>query len=451
MALVRGDHLLTTAYRCATRTGSPHFVERFAMAVERTVAGEIAHGRAAGRFLDLAEYHAIARGKAGELLGCALSVAPTILAPARTTEFHELGAGFGVVYQMLDDLLDLCPSTDTGKPALSDFAQRHWTWPRAVGAVEREAASIGESSDSGQTPSGALLDRVPRDGELRAFFARHSRSFSFATLFFSSADSAGVARVYAFCRCTDDLADAPELDAAHSSALLNEWLTLSRRAYAGHTTGIGFLDRVMSEMAAAGVPFVYVEELVEGMRMDLLGDRYASLADLRRYTYRVASVVGLWISELFDVRDPDTLRRAEAMGHAMQLTNIIRDVGEDLRAGRRYLPADLMRRHGVSAESLAAATVPPAGCAALMEELIAAADAAYRVGFAGIPRLPRSLRLPVGVAAHVYRGILAEVRRLGYDNLGQRAHTSAGRKLLLAARALHRCWQGVPDGSRREC
>jgi 15-cis-phytoene synthase len=517
IALVQGDHLLTTAYRCATRTHSPLFVELFARSVERTVAGEIRQGRAAGTFLTEAEYEAIARGKAGELLGCALAVAPALLAPARTAEFHDLGSRFGVVYQMLDDLLDLCPSTDTGKPALSDYAQRHWTWPlaalqvdgfamdpreivralhsdasgaapiqgcvarltsavesleaalsqrlgggeiligllqdwrsRGIAAVEREAREIREGGERWQAPSGSLLARVPDEAELPSYFARHSRSFSFATRFFSSEDSARVARVYAFCRCTDDLADEPGLSGAESAALLDEWLTLSRRAYAGHPSGISFLDRVMTEMSAARVPFRYVEELVEGMRMDLRGERYASLGELRRYTYRVASVVGLWISELFDVRDRETLRRAEAMGHAMQLTNIIRDVGEDLRAGRCYLPADLMRRHGISEQALLRDGPLPAGYPALVEELIAAAEAAYRVGFEGIRHLPRSLRMPVGVAAHVYRGILREVRLLEHDNVRHRARTSTARKLMLATRALMTSaapWRRGPAGA----
>jgi 15-cis-phytoene synthase len=172
------------------------------------------------------------------------------------------------------------------------------------------------------------------------------------------------------------------------------------------------------------------------MRMDLQGRRYGSLSELRVYTYRVASVVGLWISELFGVHDPATLQRAAAMGHAMQLTNIIRDVGEDLRAGRCYLPGDLMLRYGLDEAELRVANRMPDGYAGLVEEMISATEASYRVGFEGISELPRTLRLPVAVAARVYRGILEEVRRNEYDNLNHRARTSGPRKLALAGQAL---------------
>jgi 15-cis-phytoene synthase len=515
-ALVQGDHLLTTAYRCATRTESPLFMELFARAVERTVAGEIAQARAAGRILTMAQYETITRGKAGELLGCALAIAPALLAPSRAAEFREMGCRFGVVYQMLDDLLDLSPSTDTGKPNLGDYAQRHWTWPlaeigaadfgqnpaeivralhtdagngpaierclatfsaaaaaleealcnrlgrcellvglleewreRAAAAVERERAALLIGEGSWVSPSPGLVARVPQEAEVHSYLARHSRSFSFATRFFSSEDGARVARVYAYCRCTDDLADEPGADPLTTSALLDEWLTLSRRAYQGRSSGIAFLDRVMAEMASARVPFRYAEELIEGMRMDVRGERYHSLSELRIYTYRVASVVGLWISELFDVRDPATLQRAEAMGHAMQLTNIIRDVGEDLRSGRCYIPTELLLRHGIEEDGLAGSAGLPPGYAALVEELIAVAETAYRSGFEGIPALPRALRLPVSVAAHVYRGILHEVRALGYDNLANRARTSPPRKALLAARAMLSSglpWSAMGDG-----
>ena len=505
-ALVQGDHLLTTAYRCATRTHSPLFVELFALAVERTVAGEMEQARVSGRILSMEEYDRIAAGKAGELLGCALALAPALLSPARTAAYRELGCRFGVVYQMLDDLLDLSPSTDTGKPALSDYAQGHWTWPlaairvpafgrdpgeivrelhrgeigdapideclrtlsdaitglersleerlgscelliglleswrdRARSAVERERTATRGGSPAarpGDTPSPDLLSRVPPGSEVHAYIARHSRSFAFATRFFSRADRERVARVYAYCRCTDDIADEPGADPRRVASLLDEWLHLSRRAYQGDATGIDFLDRVMREMAEASVPFRYAEELVEGMRMDARGDRFASLEELKTYTYRVASVVGLWISELFGVRDPATLRRAEAMGHAMQLTNIIRDVGEDLRAGRCYIPTELLRRHGLTEDSLRAAVDMPSGYPALVEEMIMAAEASYRVGFGGIAALPRELRMPVSVASFVYRGILGEVRALGHDNLSQRARTSGPRKVMLAVRAI---------------
>jgi phytoene synthase len=498
-ALVRGDHLLTTAYRYAARTRSILFVETFARAVERTVAGELAQARATGRILDLDEYLAIVRGKSGELIGCALSLAPSLMMPGLACEYQEIGCRIGVAYQMLDDLLDLSPNADTGKPALSDYAQKHWTWPLEVIGIDNfdqdiEALMKRLHASSNGAPSAAqvcvsrferaiatvsadsrevlgdnaiiacLLERwctAAREAIERergafqptaralankalherasvltneiAYLSKNSRSFRFAARFFPRPMEDRIARVYAYCRFTDDIVDDAE-NADQASEMLDEWMRISYAAYLGQTSGIPLLDRVMSEMAAADVPFRYAEELAEGMRMDLRGERYASMSDLRVYTRRVASVVGFWVSELFGVRDPAVLSRADAMGHAMQLTNILRDVGEDLRAGRCYLPADMMERHGVAESDLEAGT--SSGYRDLIIEMSRIAEDAFEEGLEGLPHLPLPLRIPVSIAAYVYRGILDEIRANDYDNLTRRAGTSSTRKLILMARAL---------------
>ncbi|HET7231050.1 MAG TPA: polyprenyl synthetase family protein, partial [Longimicrobium sp.] len=121
-ALVAGDHLLSWAYRLAARTGSLAYAELFAEAVERTIAGEIAQGRATGRILDPDEYERIALDKAGALLGCALAAAPAVRGRDDVRAFYDLGRSLGLLYQRLDDLLDYCPLTETGKPPLGDYA-----------------------------------------------------------------------------------------------------------------------------------------------------------------------------------------------------------------------------------------------------------------------------------------------------------------------------------------
>lgn len=505
-ALVQGDHLLTSAYCLATLTGSLSFVGAFARAVERTVAGEIAQGRSMGEALDFARYREIAMGKAGELLGCALATSALIGGRDEAPALVELGRKLGLLYQMLDDLLDYCPEADTGKPPLGDYRQRRWTWPllelpgvgfgsdaagvvarlatpgpggsplrrclrrlereadelrlalegalgpspvlaallddwlgRARAAVAAQEAAAPRAPETGRaSPSRALRERLPEAASLADFFGRNSRSFQFAARLFPAEDRERVARVYAFCRVTDDLVDRPgEGDA---EAMLDEWVELSRRAYRGELSGIAFLDAVMGDAARAGVPLTYAEELAEGMRMDLRGRSYASLDELREYTFRVASVVGLWLTELFGVRDPWALERAAALGHAMQLTNILRDVGEDARRGRVYLPLDLLDRHGLSpavVRRMAAGHAPmPAAYPELTEELLRTAEADYREAFAAIPCLPTAAQPPVAVAAFVYRGIHEEIRRRGYDNLRFRARTSATTKLRLASQAL---------------
>ena len=187
--------------------------------------------------------------------------------------------------------------------------------------------------------------------------------------------------------------------------------------------------------------------------MDLTNPRYRSLEELRVYSYRVASVVGGWLTELFEVRDPWVLERAFALGHAMQLTNILRDVGEDLRMGRLYLPEDLMARYGVDRALLRAKAEngSPAfsGYRRLIDELMAEAEADYEKALEGIPYLPRFFRAPVAIAANVYRGIHREILRNDYDNLGRRASTSLPRKMLLGVQGLWRLRRS-PTGIRSE-
>ncbi|HVZ77914.1 MAG TPA: phytoene/squalene synthase family protein [Gemmatimonadaceae bacterium] len=285
----------------------------------------------------------------------------------------------------------------------------------------------------------ALALRLPADGDAMRHLARNSRSFRLATRFLPLAESEKVARVYAFCRVTDDLADQPDPD-RRPEEMLDEWLSLSQHAYEGGVTGLALLDRTMREMADAGVPFTYVEQLVAGMRMDLRGTRYVLMTELQTYTYRVASVVGLWITELSGMHDRQVLAHASRMGHAMQLTNILRDVGEDWALGRLYLPAEVLHRYGLDARAIGAMYEGRREIddmyRALTEHLMDVASAEYRAAFPWITELPPFLQRSVAIAARVYEGIHDAIRRNAYDNLHRRAVTTPDQKLLLVARAL---------------
>ena len=505
-ALVHGDHLLTASYRLAAETASLNFVSLFAQSVERTVAGEISQARAIDRQLTFAEYQSIAASKSGELLGASLALSAALHDHSRIEHRARLGRQLGLLYQMLDDLLDYCPSVDTGKPALGDFNQRRWTWPlvevdgfsfdepcadvvtrfhspvagltpirRCAERIEAEAeqlkaqlaeefggADVGQSlieswvcraRDAAETeekkrtstlvaraahPGHALRSRLPASDDVVSYLAHNSRSFRFASRFFPQSEMESVAHVYAFCRVTDDLVD--QSAASDAQELLDEWMHLARLAYDGHSTGIRFLDRTMREMNSRSVTFDYAAELAEGMRMDLRGEQYETMTDLRRYTYRVASVVGLWLTELAGVRSKATLQHAEALGHAMQLTNILRDVGEDARNGRLYLPAETMHAHNVSADAVLLAAKNrrpmPSNFPMLMQSLMDVADRDYSYALRGVHDLPHSFQKPVAVAAYVYRGIHAEIQSNRYDTLTRRAVTSSATKAILAARAI---------------
>lgn len=522
-ALVRGDHLLTTAYRLAAETGSVTFVRMFARSVERTVAGELRQARSAGERLTEAEYHEIVAEKSGELLGCALAAGAAVRGDASAAAFYDLGRRLGVCYQMLDDLVDYCPDHDSGKPALQDYRNRHWTWPlwecdvsgfelepdevvsllhtagvdgslsparRCMVRLDGELSALArdfEAVAGSGAPVPALLAEwrsmaraavegsarvaapvrpearvtvrrpgmtLPDEASWNRSLGRHARSFSFASLWFPRRERRRVADVYAFCRFTDDLVDhADGVDAGALHGRLDEWLALAREAWEGRSSGLPSLDRVMRDAAESGVPFRVVEDLVEGMRMDLRVSEYASLAELRIYTHRVAGVVGVWLTHLFGVQSPRVLDRASLLGHAMQVTNILRDVGEDIDRGRVYLPRDLMMRHGVTVADLHAMRrtgEPVPGWASLLEAQMRHADDAYASALEALPSLPGFFRRPVAVAARVYQGIHDEIRANGYDNLTRRAHTSGRRKAVLALRALidPRVWRRRKDAAR---
>ena len=143
-ALVLGDHYLTAAYRVAAGAGAPTYLEQFIIAVERTVAGEIAQGRSAGRVLSLAEYRQLIAGKSGELFGAAALLGGALFDLGRGDARVRLGRELGALYQQVDDLLDYCPCAGTGKPPLQDYRQHKWTWMMDLAGLDRFGESEAE-------------------------------------------------------------------------------------------------------------------------------------------------------------------------------------------------------------------------------------------------------------------------------------------------------------------
>ena len=280
----------------------------------------------------------------------------------------------------------------------------------------------------------------PRRAEWEAYLARHGKSFWLAARLIPTSERAQLAGVYAWCRYTDDLVDQATCSWGDVLGVLGEWKALSQAAYDGNETGIELLDVVMGEMARRGVPFAYASNLIRGMRSDVIGARYDTLGDLIGYCHDVASVVGLWSTELFGVHDRWTLDRAAMLGVAMQLTNIARDVGEDWDRGRVYLPQSMLERHGVTehmiGETRQGGAQLPVGYPELLEELMAIAEARYDEAADGIANLPAFFRSPVAVASRVYRGIHDVIRANGYDSIRQRAVVPNITRMSLARAAL---------------
>lgn len=259
--------------------------------------------------------------------------------------------------------------------------------------------------------------------------ARGSKSFYFATRFFPRRMAEDAWAVYWFCRTTDDLVDeaavAPDLDS---------WSASLRAALEGRRTGIDVLDHFAATARRCGIPAEYPLDLIEGVRMDLSIARYETFDGLRLYCYRVASTVGLMMMHVIGF-DGAPHRQAIDLGIAMQLTNILRDVGEDLRRGRIYLPLEDLRRFGYSERDLAAATRNDA-FSRLMDFQCRRARQFYASGLQGLPALHSRGRFSVELAARIYSRLLPRIESSGYEVFQRRAVVPRLEKYWITAQTL---------------
>ena len=268
----------------------------------------------------------------------------------------------------------------------------------------------------------------------RAITREHARTFYFASHGLPRRVRRHAYNVYGFCRWADDGVDhAP--DRAEAARRIERARRALRAAYDDGPApdGLLALRRTIRERLIPIEPF---EALLDGMAMDLDIHRYDNFHALEIYCYRVAGVVGLLMAHVFGFRHPRCLPHAIALGNAMQLTNILRDVGEDLGRGRVYLPGDELKRFGVDEDQLRDGRVD-ANFRALMAFQIERARRLYRDSEAGVPDLiGASSRLTVRLMGRLYGGILAEIEALDYDVFRTRARVSGRRKLAGFARLL---------------
>jgi phytoene synthase len=238
--------------------------------------------------------------------------------------------------------------------------------------------------------------------------------------------------VYAFCRTADDFVDRDAAPAERLGAI-DAWEGDLHAAYAGRATNpifVAFADAV----ARYDVPLQAALDLLRGARMDVSVSRYATYDDLRDYCYLVASTVGVLVTPILGALDDGALRDAIALGDAMQMTNILRDVGEDARMNRIYLPADEMARFGYTEADLFAGSVNER-FVALMRFQIERARQLYRDAEPGILRLQPESRYAVRLALRLYRGILGAIEANGYDVFSKRAYVPLRSKILTALTA----------------
>lgn len=251
----------------------------------------------------------------------------------------------------------------------------------------------------------------------------HSRTFHLASGLLPAAKRRAVRALYAFCRVSDDLVDAPSAD---PDTALADW---RRRVHSDHPEHDGPVLLAWTDTQARyGIPALYVEQLLDGVARDLHQTRYATFDDLAAYSYGVASTVGLMAMHIVGFDGPAAIPFAVKLGVALQLTNILRDVGEDWARGRLYLPQDELAAHGLTEADLAAGQ-PDARWRALMRFQIARVRRLYAESLPGLRCLHRDGRFAIAAAAELYAAILDDIEAHGMDVFNRRAHTTAWGKL----------------------
>ena len=264
----------------------------------------------------------------------------------------------------------------------------------------------------------------------RATLRGGSRSFLAAARLLPARVHRPATALYAFCRIADDLIDT----APHGCA--PALVTLRRRLdaiYAGCPAPEP-ADRALAHVVATHrVPRLLLDALLEGFAWDAAGRRYETLPELEAYAARVAGTVGATMAVLMGARSPEAAARACDLGIAMQYSNIARDVGEDARAGRLYLPLSWLREAGLDPAGFLANPAPSPALASVVRRLLGEAEDLYARADAGIAALPWDCRPGIATARRLYAAIGAEVARRGHDSVTSRAHVGARRKLALAA------------------
>lgn len=275
------------------------------------------------------------------------------------------------------------------------------------------------------------FDRERVIAESRAVLARHARSFDLAGRFLPPARRDAAAVVYAFCRAVDDAVDEAATRAEGASEL--SALERELRGEAPARPLVAYFGELLDGWR---VPRGVALELITGVRSDLGAVEIAGDAELIRYCYRVAGTVGLMMCGVIGVRDASAFPHALDLGVAMQLTNVCRDVAEDARRGRVYLPAARLRARGVEPAALLAGEAPRAAAAAVVLDLLALAEEYYASAHAGMRWIPWPSRLAILVASRVYRAIGRKLRRAGGDALAGRTVVAPIEKLAWVGSAL---------------
>jgi phytoene synthase len=277
-----------------------------------------------------------------------------------------------------------------------------------------EAASRG-IGDPRLAAAYGLCDRIT---------SGHSKSFYLASALLPPPKRRAIRAMYAFCRTVDDLVDAPSaVDPGHR---LEYWrkLSLGLVTPSDDSVAMAWTDTIQRYR----IPRRYASQLIDGVARDLHARNYETFDELTTYCYGVASTVGLMSMYVVGFESPEAVQYAVKLGVALQMTNILRDVGEDLRNGRLYLPAEELRAFGVSDEDLRLGLLT-ANWTEFMRFQIQRARRLYEESRPGIRLLHGDGRLAIAAAADLYEAILGAIERNGFDVFARRASLGAAEKL----------------------
>jgi phytoene synthase len=272
----------------------------------------------------------------------------------------------------------------------------------------------------------------------RAIARREAKNFYYAFITLPAPRRNAICAIYAFMRKADDLADDESLSRDERCRTLEAWLTEWRTACQSGSTADQVFIAVRDCIARFQIPLSLLDELVAGVTMDLdraatdAPDTYATFADLYRYCYLVASVVGLVCIRIFGYSDPRVEKLAEETGIAFQLTNILRDVVEDAGRNRVYLPLEDLAAYNVSLDSLlhrAPGAPPTASERALLAAIAQRAEEYYKSAQLLLPMIDRESRPALWVLVTIYHGLLRRMKRANYDVFSHRASVPLPQKL----------------------
>ena len=302
------------------------------------------------------------------------------------------------------------------------------TWEPALLSLAYEALHPIALSSPKSISDEALLDRAYEHCE--SMTKQHSRSFHLASGLLPAAQRRAVRALYAFCRTTDDIVDCPDCNAESSLAMWRH-VALAPEPPRDHLVATAWADA----RRRYHIPQRYAEQLIDGVARDLHQHRYDTFDDLAAYAYGVASTVGLMSMHIIGYAGAEAIPYAIKLGVALQLTNILRDVGEDWRAGRIYLPANELAQYDLGEGDIARGWVDDRW-RSFMQFQIERNRRLYSEAWPGIRLLNKDGRMAIAAAGELYRGILADIEANDYAVFTRRAHVSTARKLL----SLPRIW-----------